>query len=76
MRIDPDNFEEWLSHPITEAMLRAFAVWADDAKQGWVKASWEGGQADPVFLATMRERAKVFNELRQITAEKIEDATS
>ena len=75
MKIDRDTFEDWTSHPITEAMIKAFEIWADDAKNAWVQASWEGGQIDPVILARLRERATVFGELRNITAEKIEDAT-
>ena len=76
MKIDRDTFEEWLAHPITEALMKCCNVWADDAKQGWVNASWDGGQVDPLILAKLRERASVFRELSNITAEQIEEATT
>ncbi|UOF81826.1 hypothetical protein [Caudoviricetes sp.] len=54
--------------------MRACGVWAEEAKQNWLAASWEAGTADPVMLARMRERAKVFTELREISRETLEEA--
>lgn len=74
MRIDPENWEEWKAHPITEAMFRAFLVWAADEQQKWVAASWGNGQSDPVVLNTHRERARLLEQLSEMTPEKIEEA--
>lgn len=73
-KIEPDDWDDWISHPLTEALLRACSGWAEEAKQQWLLASWEGENADPVLLARMRERARVFIELREITKETLEEA--
>lgn len=74
MKIEPDDWDDWTAHPLTEALMRACGVWAEEAKQNWLAASWEAGTADPVMLARMRERAKVFTELREISRETLEEA--
>ena len=74
MRIDPENWEEWKAHPITEAMFRAFFVWAADEQQKWVAASWGNGQSDPAVLSMHRERARLLEQLSDITPEKLEEA--
>jgi hypothetical protein len=76
MRIDADDWDDWTAHPLTEALLRACATWAEDARNNWVAASWEAGNADPLLLARMRERAAVFNELRLISRETMEEVGS
>jgi len=76
MKIDRENFEEWLAHPITEALLRCCDVWAEEAQASWVAASWHGGETSPVVLARMRERAVVLAEIRTIKAEQIEETLS
>lgn len=74
MRIDRDTFDEWLAHPMTEAVFACFGVWGDEAKAAWVARSWEAGECDPLVLARLRERAKVFSELKALTAESIEES--
>lgn len=62
-----------MAHPLTEALMKCCVVWEGQAKEAWISASWAGGNSDPLLLAQMRERASVFAELRQITAETIEE---
>lgn len=73
MKIDPDDFEEWLANPITEALLRVCEIGEDGAREAWVEASFIGGSCDPAFLAEVRSRAAVFREIKELTAEKIEE---
>jgi hypothetical protein len=74
LNIEPDDWDDWTAHPLTEALMRACELWAEEARQQWIAASWEAGKADPVLLASMRERARVFQELREITRETLERA--
>ena len=76
MKIDPEQFEEWTAHPYTEALFRACDVLADVAKDAWVKRSWGSGSVDLIELATLRARAAALLEIRNITAEKLEDLTT
>ncbi len=75
MRIDPESFEEWTAHPITEALWKAMERLEAKAKDAWVARSWEAGSTDPIELARLRARAAVLAEMRNITAEQLEDLT-
>jgi hypothetical protein len=74
MKIDADDWDDWTAHPLTEALMRACDVWAEEARQSWLSVSWEAGNADLETLARMRERARVFRELREISRETLEEA--
>jgi len=73
MPIDPDAFEEWVAHPITEALLRHCRVRAEEQKAHWHRVSWDGGEAEPLTLARLRERAIVYQEIAEIARDQIED---
>lgn len=74
MKIDKEDFETWRGHPITEALMRACVVWADEAKSHWVQASWDGGRNEDAYLWRMKGQAEAFQELRKLTLEDIEEA--
>ena len=74
MQIDRENWEEWKAHPITEALFSAFIVWAADEQAKWVAASWGNGQSDPMVLNTHRERARLLEQMSDVTPEKLEEA--
>lgn len=76
MKIDRDTFEEWLAHPLTEALMKCCLVWAEEAKTNWIVASWDGGEPNPVLLARMKERVRVLDDIRTINAEQIEETLS
>lgn len=73
MRIDPDAFEEWQAHPITEALMRALTVDEQRIVDLWLAYSIEAGQSDPIELARHRERIRAYRDIRQMTAERIEE---
>ena len=72
MKIDQDAFEEWMAHPITEALLKACEEWAEAEKSLWLAGSWDGGETNPVTLARMRARADAFTEITGLTRERLE----
>ena len=71
-RIDPDAWEDWLGHPITERVL----AWCREqaAEQGvrWQGVSWDGGQIDPAIHARLKGRAEAFEDMATVTREQIE----
>lgn len=73
MKIDPETFEEWTAHPITEALFAVCNVGIQQARDGWTTMSVDGGNCDPVMLARVRERIAVLREIREMSAEKIEE---
>lgn len=74
MKIDPEDFEAWRSHPITEALMKCCGVWAEQAKQLWVSASWDGGVNKDTDLWRMKGQAEALKELQAVTAKQIEEA--
>lgn len=76
MRIDPEQFEEWTAHPYTEALFQACDALAEQAKVAWLNRSWGSGSVDPLELARLRARAAVLLEIRNITAQQLEDLTT
>lgn len=73
MKISPEDFEEWLASPITEALIRGLAVAEEKVAQHWLSASLEGGVCDAVELAKCRERRSVYREIRAMTAQDLEE---
>jgi len=73
MLIEQDTWEEWKSHPVTEAFFNALLGQALLEQQKWMAASWVHGQADPMILNTHRERARLLEQWADITPELIED---
>ncbi len=76
MKIDPETFDEWLAHPMTEALFRAMANLEEQAKQSWVSTSWDAGNSDPLTLTKLRARASTLSQLRHMTAEELEQILS
>lgn len=73
MRIDPETFEEWTAHPITEALMRMCEVAEVQARNAWMSATVDGGNCDPFMLKEIRTRIAVLREIRSVTAQDIED---
>ncbi len=71
--IDREAFEEWLSHPVTEHVLKRVGELADANKQKWIARSWEQGNCDPVELADLKARAEAAKDLSELKYEDIED---
>lgn len=73
MKIDPDQWDDWLGHPLTEAFLKFCRVRSEAQKVRWLEISWDGGQSDPIMLARLQERAIALEEVSRLTREDIEE---
>lgn len=71
--VDRDDWELWRSSEVGELFFAALAKEAERAKQAWVSASWDGGRADPLLLAALRERAILAQQLAEATAVTLEE---
>ena len=73
MKIDPETFDEWLAHPITDALMGACGVGIEQATDAWMRTSIDGGNCDPLMLAQVRARIAALREIRQMTVETLEE---
>lgn len=73
MRIDPDSWDDWMGHPLTEALFKFCRVRAEEQKARWLKVSWDTGQANQTDLTKLQERAIVLEEVSRLTREDIEE---
>jgi hypothetical protein len=73
LKIDPEDFESWSANPITQALMTCCCVWAEEAKQLWVSASWDGGVNKDTDLWRLKGQAEVLRDIQQLTAERIEE---
>ena len=72
MKIEKEDFDQWLGHPITEQVMRALQSLSEKSRDKWIAASWGGGECDPLLLADLRARAEVVNDLVNLTYEDIQ----
>jgi hypothetical protein len=70
--IEKEDFEAWQANPVTVAVFRALAAKAEEAKQKWLSASWQGGRPDPLLLADLRARAEIATDIVNLSHEDLE----
>jgi len=73
-----EDWEQWRNHPVTEWVLAALNKAASAQLDGWVAASWEAGESNPLLLTTLRTRADAYRALSEIALEdvrKMHDST-
>ena len=73
MKIEKEDFELWLAHPVTEQVMRALKRLSEKSKEEWLAKSWDGGNNDPLLLADLRARAQVVTDLTDLKLEDIQD---
>lgn len=61
--ITEEEFEAWRDNPVTQWVLSACRVAAEDAKALWEARSWEAGEADWKALTELRARAATYNDV-------------
>ena len=71
--IDPEDFEQWRAHPVTEAMNRALVKLAERNKTKWIEVSWDGGQIDPAIRADLKARAETAQDLSELTVDELNE---
>lgn len=60
VEVSEDEFTVWREDPVTQSILATLSLMAEAQKQGWLAASWDGGNTDPVMLAELRTRAEAY----------------
>ena len=65
------DFEAWLAHPITEALMEKARKSEQDAQTRWAKASWgvpipDLNKLDVTQLAYLRGKAEIFGSFARI----------
>lgn len=76
MRIDPDAWDDWAAHPLTEAFMTFCRVQAAQQQARWLRISWDGGEANPLMLARLQERSTTLEEVAALSREDIEEGLS
>jgi hypothetical protein len=76
MIIDPDSFDEWQAHPITELLYRLCDAEIKNAQERWMAASLEGGRCDPLVLKEITARIATLREIKALTAMDFEERLS
>jgi hypothetical protein len=67
MKIEQDDFDAWRANPITRLVMDEFKEQAEEAKNGWLIYSWEGGHCDATKLYEMRGRYDGLMTLVKLT---------
>lgn len=73
MTIDPDDWEQWRAHPVTELVNKALQKLAEQNKRKWMEISWDGGEADPLKLIELRSRAQAAQDLSELTLDELNE---
>jgi hypothetical protein len=71
MKIDKDDFELWLAHPVTEAVLMRIKQIGDEAQAEWARMSWAGA-IDREAWQYLRGRSDLASDLSEMTFQKLE----
>lgn len=74
MKIEPDAWDEWQAHPLTEALMKVCRGEVARAREAWATASFDAGKCDPLMLAEVRARAAAFKELSELSRETMQEA--
>lgn len=73
MKISREAFDSWLANPVTEAVFKTCIQNAEDNKEHWVNASWNGGKAEQSELLTLRAKAAGMLELSEFEYDDLLD---
>lgn len=64
-----EEFARWRDEGVTRWVFASLDVIAGENKDLWVKASWEGGQCNPLLLKELHTRADTYKALIETTYE-------
>lgn len=74
--ITKDEFELWQAQPVTEQVFKALARMEDNAKERWLRISWDTMDANQAKLVELKAWAEAAKDLRELTFEELEEAMS
>jgi hypothetical protein len=67
--ISAEEFAIWRDDPVTQGILQTLDLLAEVQKQGWLAASWAGGEANQELLIELRTRAEAYRVFAEGTYE-------
>ena len=66
-----DDFEAWQENPVTQYVMKALSVVAEEAKSDWQVGAW-GGNLRPEYLAETRGRYSAYATILNMTFEGVQ----
>lgn len=60
-----EEFIAWRDHPVTQWVIRAFDLHAEEQKKAWLEGTWETGNCDSYALLELKTRADTFNAMKE-----------
>jgi len=60
MQPQPDEFKDWMGHPVTEWIFAQCVKAANGQKAKWADLAWQEGQLDPAIFNEARVRADCY----------------
>jgi hypothetical protein len=70
MSPEPEDYKDWLEHPVTEWVMAQMLGWAKLQKQRWADIAWDAEEVDPMLLREAQVRADCYES---IPASPLED---
>lgn len=71
--IDKESFDEWLAHPVTEAVLKRVGDLAEMNRQKWIDRSWGQGVCELTELIDLKARAEAARDLSELKYEDLDE---
>lgn len=68
MQPSPEEFKEWLQHPVSEWVMGCVQKFATEQKQRWSNLAWDGN-LDAILLSEAKTRADCYQSLSQSSYE-------
>lgn len=60
--MEPEDYKEWLGHPVTEWIMGQMRAFADQQKAKWAELAWKG-DLDPLLLKEAQVRADCYRAI-------------
>lgn len=72
-RRQQEAWAEWQADPRTARFRRFLRAYQEALKAEWTTYSWDQGKADPLVLTDLRARARLLDELADLSMEAVEE---
>jgi hypothetical protein len=59
-----EEFEAWRDHPVTQWVIGAFDLVAEEQKKAWLEATWDAGHCDSYSLCELKTRADTYQAMK------------
>lgn len=67
-----EEFAAWRGHPVTLQVMRALEAKEIEAKDMWMRLSWDAGKCDERLRADLKATAGTYRYVIEIDAEEVE----